>query len=64
MHKAGKFQDSNPDLRLDVPIFPQSLPAVFVEGLSAVFMADLSAVCLEGLSAVFFIAVLLADWWV
>jgi len=29
-HTKGKFPDSNPDLRLDVPILPQGLPAVFL----------------------------------
>jgi len=39
-HTKGKFPDSNPDLRLDVPILPQGLPAVIMEGLPAVFVAD------------------------
>jgi hypothetical protein len=29
--------DSNPDLRLDLPIFAQGLPAVFMAGLPAIF---------------------------
>jgi len=35
-----KIYDSNPELRLDLPILAQSLPAVLLEDLSAVFMAE------------------------
>jgi len=50
-HTVRKFHDSNPDLRSDVPILAQGLPAVFLEGLSADRLA--------GLSAVF-----ITEWWV
>jgi len=39
-HTKGKFQDSNPDFRFDLPILAQGLPAVFLEGLPAVLLAD------------------------
>jgi len=35
-HTKGKFQDSNPDFRFDLPILAQGLPALFLEGLPAV----------------------------
>jgi hypothetical protein len=38
-HTKGKFQDSNPDPRSDLPILAQGLPAVFLAGLPAVIMA-------------------------
>jgi len=35
VHKAGKFHDSNPDLRSDLPISAQGLPAGCRAGLPA-----------------------------
>jgi len=57
VHKAGKFHDSNPDLRFDLPILPQGLPAVILEGLPAGRLEGLPAVRQAGLSAVF-----IAEW--
>ena len=57
VHKAGKFQDLNPDLRSYVPILAQGLPAISQAGLPAVFQeglsgsseVDLPTVCRAGL---------------
>ena len=53
-----KTHDLNPDLRSDVPISAQGLPAICLEGLSAVFFIRRPFYQpLEGLYAVF-----MADW--
>ena len=48
-HTEEKFHDARPNLRLNLPISAQGLPAVILAGLSAVFMADWTELLGEGM---------------
>jgi len=51
--RLARHPSGGPDLRSDLPILAQGLPAVFLEGLPAVLLESLSADRLAGLPAVF-----------